>query len=180
MGRAYGLLGFGDRLAEAAFALQQGVIQAVAQAHKGNIGKHDAGILGVQGFAGRVVAVDDMRIGRGVVKLRVRFVVGGYQHMAEAVLRAAIQRQGVTGIKAHGFAAAGNGDVQRSLRVGGQCPDPFGNAIGHGLVIGLRADVGQRLAIGLLQDVDVAFGKLRQGQVVVMVKARQPAVVDQG
>lgn len=65
------------------------------------------------------------------------------------------------------------------MRVGGKSPDPFGNGIGHGLIVSLCANVGQRLAIGLPQNMNTGFRKIRLLQMIIAAETRQPAVVDQ-
>jgi hypothetical protein len=101
------------------------------------------------------LAVDRVIVRGGVIELAVGFVGVGHQHMGQPVLRAAIERQGVSQVIAHGLAATGDGDMQFAVRVFGQAAHGFGDEIGGQGVLFGGADVIQRGAVGGAQDVDV-------------------------
>lgn len=97
------------------------------------------------------------------------------EHVAQAVLRAAPQAQRVAGEEAERLAAARQADVQRLVVAPGQAAHEFGDLVGRGPVVVGRADVGQRPAGVVVQDVDVRGAEGDRGEVVVAQEAREPA-----
>jgi len=99
----------------------------------------------------------------------------GDQDVGEAVLGPPVKAQGVAGIETHRLAAAGDGDVQGRRRVLGERAHALGDDVGHpGVVLG-RADVLQRLAVGVHRHVDVARLEAHPVQPVLAQEGMEPA-----
>jgi hypothetical protein len=93
----------------------------------------------------------------------------------ELVLRAAVERQRVAEKETHRLAAAGDRDVQRAVRVGGELADQGGDAVGGAAVVFRRADVVERPAAGVFEDVDGGGGEIDRRQRVVPAEAVEPS-----
>jgi len=171
--RAQGTLGRGDGLAEGGAARQEPGREAVAQAHEGDLREGDDGLAGVDGPLVCVQGVDHVGTGGGVVELRVGLEGGRDQHVGEAILGAAEERQGVAGVEPQGLAATGQGDVQRDRGVGGEGADLLGDRVRRDAVVLRGLDIGE--AGALTDRVDRGRVKRDRREVVVATQAVEPA-----
>jgi hypothetical protein len=147
--------------------------QAVAQADEGQFGERDlrAGAVD-QAAAGHF---DDVAAWRRVVEADAGLEGLRDQDVRELVLRATVERQRVAEEEAHRLAAAGDRDVQRAVGVGGELADQGGDAVGGAAVVFRRADVVERPAVGVFEDVDGVGGEADRRQRVVPAEAVEPA-----
>lgn len=164
-----------DGVVKAGFALQQGFGQAVTQADKGNFGQRDFG-HGAVGKAS-IRGLQYVAVWRGVEEVPTGFKGGADQYVTEAVLRAPVEREGVAEIEAHGFASAGDGDVQGAVRVAGEAADVFGERVGGGLVVFGGADVFHRPALRVADYVNMVAVKTDVRQGVVFTQFVKPAQI---
>jgi hypothetical protein len=147
--------------------------QAVAQADEGQFGERDL----------RAGAVDQAAAGhfehaaarRRVVEAEAGLEGLRNQDVRELVLRAAVERQRVAEKETHRLAAAGDRDVQCAVRVGGELADQGGDAVGGAAVVFRRADVVERPAAGVFEDVDGGGGEIDRRQRVVPAEAVKPS-----
>jgi hypothetical protein len=95
--------------------------------------------------------------------------------MRELVLRSAVEGERVAEKETHRLAATGNRDVQHALRVGGQLADQGGDAVGGATVVCRRADVIERLTLGVFENVDGVGRETDRRQRVVPTQAVEPA-----
>ena len=97
--------------------------------------------------------------------------------MAQAILRAAVKRQGIAQVKTHGLAPAGNGGMKGTASVGGDAAHMGSNKVSCGPVILRAANVLHGLALGISHHVNVAAVKLYARHVVVRAELVEPAHV---
>ena len=96
--------------------------------------------------------------------------------MGQPVLGTSVEGERITQVIAHGLASASDGHMEFALGVGGQLAHDFGDEISGQGVMGLGADVFQRLALVIAQDVDVGLREGDGGQVVIGAQAMKPAI----
>ena len=145
----------------------------MAQADEGQVGQGDLGLHAVGQLA--AARFDDAFVGRGVEEIPARLEGLADQYMGQAVAVAPPQAQRIAGKEAQCLASAGQADMQLTVAVLGEPAHLLGHLVGGADVVCGAADVGQRLAVGIAQHVDVFRPEGDWRQAVVEHKAMEPA-----